>query len=140
MEDVINAYLQDGWYLITAGYLLVGVILGAMFGSVCAWLHPDNHIGVWMILWPIKLFRMLFRMVESKIACKKYGHIDKDYDRGYALNSDTISLYCNRCGKLLKTIPVKDADDKTKECIDAFNEVGNKMFPKGKDIDLRITK
>ncbi len=125
-------------FWIFMGYFLIGMILGLLLGSVCGWLHPDNHILVWFLAWPIKLSGMLFSTVSSKIACRKYGHVDKDYSRGYSMNSSTVNLYCNRCGTLLKTISVDEADDKTKEGIDAFNEIGNKMFPKGKNISLLI--
>ena len=139
MTDVLFESLKTvmPWVI---GYGVIGMVLGMMFGSVCGWLHPDNHIMVWMIAWPVKLFNMLFGMMAARLACKKHGHVDKDYDRGYSMNSNTVDLYCNRCGKLLKTISIDEADDKTKEMAGIFNEVGNKMFPNGKDIDLRIVK
>jgi hypothetical protein len=140
MTDGLFEFLKVWFSWIFIGYIFMGTILGFLFGSVCGWLRPDNHIVVWLILWPVKLFNILFSGIMTKLACKKYGHVDKDYDRGYSLNSDTVELYCNRCGKLLKTIPINEADDKTKEGVVAFNEIGNKMFPDGKKIDLRIVK
>jgi hypothetical protein len=140
MESILFEFVQYWFSWIFVGYFLIGAILGFMFGSVCGWLHPDNHITIWMFAWPIKLFNMLFSIVSGKIACKKYGHVTENCNMGYSMNSDAVSLYCNRCGKLLKTISVDEADDSDKEGIKAFNEIGNKMFPDGKKIDLRIVK
>jgi hypothetical protein len=124
------------WFIV--GYGVIGTCLGFMFGSVCGWLHPDNHILVWLIAWPVKLFDMLFSIISGKIACKKYGHITEDCVRAYSMNSNMVEFYCNRCGTLLMTKSLDVIDVKTEDIVEAFNDVGNKMFPEGKDINLLI--
>ncbi len=138
MFDIWIDLVRHWFDWVFIGYWVIGSILGFMFGSICSTFHADNHIIVWMIAWPIKLFNLLYSIISGKIACRRYGHIDKDYDRSYSMNSNTIDLYCNRCGKYLKTISIDEADSNTKEWLDAFNEVGNAMFPEGSNIDLRI--
>jgi hypothetical protein len=129
------------WVLwVYIGYSVVGMALGFLFGSICGWLHPANHIIVWWLAWPIMLFNMLFGTISGKIACKKYGHITEDCVKAYSMNSNIVEFYCNRCGTLLMTKSLDVIDDKTKDIVEAFNDVGNKMFPGGSSIKLKIVK
>jgi hypothetical protein len=127
---MIDLSILNNWvFWVVAGYWIIGMILGFLFGSICSTFHADNHIVVWMIAWPIKLFQLLYSTISGKVSCRKYGHLD-EYDYSYMLNSKEVDYYCSRCGKKLGT-KLRDEfkDTNYDKAFTTFNEIANKMFP-----------
>ena len=103
------------------------MICGFLFGSICT-TFGGTHVMVWVLAWPILLPPRIYGFISGLIACKLYGHIDHDYAVWSFWDSKTAELHCNRCGKMLKIVPLEELDSKAREWIDTIDEITKKMF------------
>jgi len=48
--------------IIVVPYFTVGFLLGLILGDFCTtFSNPENHILVWVLFWPLKIFKRVIR-------------------------------------------------------------------------------